>query len=213
MLESLMKGDIDQAILWLLAVAIAITIHEFAHAVSALAAGDDTAKRAGRVTLNPLAHYDPVGSTFFLLFGFGWAKPVPVNPRNFRNPRWHDALVSFWGPLSNMLLAAILLLLARFQLIPSAERLMALVLLCIQLNLVLAFFNLIPLPPLDGSHIMKAILPHPQSQMYVRFVGQWGMFLLLAIILLPRIDPRLDLLGWYLNPAISFFFRIFLGPL
>jgi len=210
MLDSLLEGNVQMAILWLIAVAISITIHEFAHAVSALAAGDDTAKLAGRITLNPIAHYDPVGSTLFLLFGFGWAKPVPVNPRNFRNPRWHDAMVAFWGPLSNMILAALLCLLIRFDLVPGRTLLAILVVLCIQLNLILAFFNLIPIAPLDGSHIMRSLLPLPLAQAYDFFMRQWGMFLLLfLIIVLPYLG--ISPLSWLVRIPANAFLRFFAG--
>lgn len=105
MLRMLLGGEIDWAALlaWLVAVTVAITVHEFAHAKSAEMAGDPTPRAFGRVTLNPAAHYDLIGSTLFLLVGFGWAKPVPINPLAMRNPRRDAMLTALWGPLSNLI--------------------------------------------------------------------------------------------------------------
>ncbi|MBU0607946.1 MAG: site-2 protease family protein, partial [Armatimonadetes bacterium] len=110
MLLSYLEGRVGlpELLSWLLAVVIAITVHEFAHAKSADMAGDSTARLKGRVTLNPIAHYDPLGSTLFLVLGFGWAKPVPINPLALRPPRRDAVLVSLWGPLSNLITACLL---------------------------------------------------------------------------------------------------------
>lgn len=164
-------------------VIVAITVHEFAHALSAKFFGDDTAESRGRLSLNPLKHYDPLGSTLFLLFGFGWAKPVPVNPNRMRNPRLHGLLVSLWGPFSNILLAVVIGLVMRA--VPGLPPLLRILLwMGMLMNLALAFFNLLPLPPLDGSHIITYLLPPRAANQYLRFMGQYGMILIILIVLM-----------------------------
>lgn len=147
---------------------MSVVIHEVAHGYMALALGDPTAKYQGRLTLNPLSHLDPVGSFFVPLIGYflggfiiGWAKPVPFNPYNLRSARWGEALVAVAGPLSNIALALIFGIILRFGLFgdllgPSIGLLSFIVL----INITLAVFNLIPIPPLDGSKILFAILPN-----------------------------------------------------
>ena len=178
-------GKLILALLLMVIVGVAITVHELAHALSAKVFGDDTAERAGRVSLNPLRHYDPVGSTLFLLFGFGWAKPVPVNPNRMRNPRLHGLLVSLWGPLSNILLAALLAVVLRI--IPSVPRFLELpIVLAVYMNLTLAFFNLIPFPPLDGSHMITYVLPPRAANAYIRFMNQYGIILIFILLFAGR---------------------------
>lgn len=173
------------ALILLAIVAVAITIHELGHAYSAYAFGDDTAKRAGRISLNPLRHYDPIGSTMMLLFGLGWAKPVPVNPNRMRNPHLHGLLVSLWGPLTNILFAAIIGIALRLT--PHVPDIVAAVgNLAMVINFALAFFNLIPFPPLDGSHIITYLLPRQAANSYLRFMNQYGFFLILGILFLGR---------------------------
>lgn len=157
------------------AVLIALVLHEYAHGYTAWKLGDPTAKRMGRLTLNPMAHLDPVGAVLMVLVGFGWAKPVPVDPRNFKNPRKGMALTALMGPVTNLLIAfvsAFLYLLTR-KLCLLAETAAVLPVVIINflyylslffyvlhtLNLSLCVFNLIPLPPLDGSRILGMFLP------------------------------------------------------
>ncbi|MEW6034165.1 MAG: site-2 protease family protein, partial [Chloroflexota bacterium] len=131
---------------------IAITVHEFSHAFTAHRLGDDTAKRLGRVSLNPMVHLDPMGTLLLFLVGFGWGKPVPVNPLYLRHPaKWSMAAVSFSGAFANIITAAFVGLLTRFTLNAWPDVLIELLKYVVVLNLVLAFFNLIPVPPLDGS--------------------------------------------------------------
>jgi len=150
---------------YLLLVLVMLPVHELAHAWVATKLGDDTPRWNGRLTVNPFAHLDLWGTLMLVLFGFGYAKPVPVNPRNFRNPRRDMALVALAGPLSNLLMAIVVLLLFRllkFLPITSGSVLMigaVLVNIVVPINIGLAVFNLLPIPPLDGSRIFGAILP------------------------------------------------------
>lgn len=151
---------------------ISITVHEFAHAFSAKKFGDSTAEQQGRYSLNPVKHIDPIGSLLLPFLSFfsgafliGWAKPVPVNPNNFRNPLKDNAIVSFAGPLSNFALAIVLF--AVFALLQNTQSGLANIFYYgIVFNIFLFCFNLLPIPPLDGSHILFSIFPN-------RFTAQW----------------------------------------
>lgn len=190
MLFDLLQGHFDpQAfIAWIIALTIALTVHEFAHAFRADQAGDPTPRASGRVSLNPLAHYDPVGSTLILLVGFGWGKPVPVNPFRFRNPRRDQIMVSFWGPLSNLIAAAVLSI---PLLLRVAGPYTGMLFIIVQVQVSLAIFNLIPVPPLDGSHILSGLLPIAQARRLDAIYSQYGMVLLLpAFLLANAVIPR-----------------------
>lgn len=174
--------DISFLIISLPILLVTITIHEFAHAKVADILGDPTPRLAGRLTLNPLSHIDPIGLLMLILVRFGWAKPVPINPYNFSDPRRGALLVSVAGPLSNFLFAWILAIIFR-NLPVTADYFFASVLsYTIWINLALAVFNLIPIPPLDGSHILEFFLPpHRYEVMY--WFQQYGFLILIAIIL------------------------------
>lgn len=131
---------------------IASTIHEYAHAWTAVKLGDYTSKAEGRLTLNPLSHIDPIGALLLVLVGFGWSKPVPINEYNFEKPVLHTAFVAAAGPISNIIIVLISIFL--FKLIPSYFLLVFIV-----VNVSLAVFNLLPIPPLDGHKIVRALLP------------------------------------------------------
>ena len=179
-------------VLTLPAVLIAITFHEFAHAFAADRLGDDTPRRQGRLSLNPLAHLDPIGSVMLVFAGFGWGKPVEINPRNFTRKvsmSAGEAIVSIAGPLMNFLLAIIFTIIycAIFKFAPAfiGTQVGAIIMLIIQMtisiNIGLGVFNLIPLPPLDGSKVLKNFLPYRGKQWmenysqicYIIFVVLW----------------------------------------
>lgn len=192
---------------------IALTVHEYAHARSALAAGDETAKRAGRVSLNPIDHLDPVGTIMFVFtmlngFGIAWGKPVPVNPNNFKSPRWDNLKVSIWGPISNLITATVFGLVYRFVRIPildaGYESYASLLEMIVLFNLMLAFFNMIPVPPLDGSHVLSSLLPPEKARKYDDVMGRYGLIILLAL-LFTRI------IGMVIMPPVFFFFTLITG--
>ena len=163
----------------------ALTVHEYAHARVADWLGDPTPARAERLTLNPVAHLDPVGLIMLWLFQFGWAKPVPVNPYCFRNGRQGIMMVSFAGPASNILLALlaafVLAFMAKFRVSSyAAEQLLWLL---YSYNIVFAIFNLLPFPPLDGSKILEALLPTKTAALFERF-EPYAPFILVGLIYL-----------------------------
>lgn len=181
----------------ILALAIALlpafTIHEFAHALMAYRLGDSTAKDLGRLTLNPLKHLDVLGTLMVFMVGFGWAKPVPVNPYNLRGGRRGMALVAVVGPLSNLALAAVVAFLWQVSGYAGGEIVRNTLLVFIYLNIALLFFNLIPIPPLDGFRVLLGVLPEPMAQQWAR-VGQVGPMLLFGLILIGNFIPGIDIL-------------------
>ncbi len=172
---------------WIIALVLGITVHEFMHAYAAHRLGDDTARLLGRLSLNPMAHLDPFGSLLLVLAGFGYGKPVPFNESRLRSPLG-VTLVAIAGPIANLALAALCAIPLRFgaaSLIGGAYE--QILLAIVQLNCVLAIFNLIPIPPLDGSNVVYGLLP-PRQQYSWRTYQQYGPFLLLFILLLaPRV--------------------------
>lgn len=204
-----MSFDPYYFVVTLFAVVVSITIHEFAHAAAAVASGDETPRLSGRISLNPLDHFDPVGFTMIVImvfagFGIGWGKPVPVNPYNFRRPRWDDIRVSAFGPLSNIALAVVSAMVLRFAGPVLGDGLEFLLRTLVWVNIGLAVFNLIPLPPLDGSHIMAALLPAEQARKYAQFAGQWGIAILLFLLLTGG-------LRYIIGPPIMVLQRLLLG--
>lgn len=177
----LFSGSLTAMISGAVIVLVTITVHELAHGYMAYLLGDNTAKNAGRLSLNPLAHLDPLGAILLFVTGFGWAKPVPINPFYFKGSRSRGILlVSLAGPLSNVVLAFVLAmfvpLAARFnmslaQIIASA----------IYLNIYMAIFNLLPIPPLDGSKILASLIPKDAAYKFLSVMDQYGMILLLIL--------------------------------
>jgi Zn-dependent protease len=169
---------------WVLRLAVllfAITVHEYAHGRVAYLLGDPTAKNAGRLTLNPLSHIDPLGALCLFLFRFGWAKPVPVDTRYFRNPRSDTIIMSLAGPLSNFAAALAGGFLIRFFPLPS-EVYLKVLLHVILMNTGLGLFNLLPVPPLDGSHVLENLLPPPASFKF-RQIGKYGPLFFLGVLM------------------------------
>ena len=170
---------------------MSVVIHEVSHGYAALALGDPTAKYQGRLTLNPISHLDPIGSFFVPLIGYfaggfivGWAKPVPFNPYNLRNQRWGEALVAVAGPISNIALAILFGLTIRFlpEYINVSQSFLNLASSVVLINIILAIFNLIPIPPLDGSKILFAFLPYKWQTLRQSF-ERFGLILVFIFIL------------------------------
>lgn len=179
---------------------LSLTLHEFAHARIALAFGDPTALRAGRVSLNPLRHLDPIGTILLLVAGFGWARPVPVNPYQIRPPRLGNIMVSLAGPMSNLSLAIlagcllrsiVFVSAAQGSLGPAGELLMHALTYALIVNVVLCTFNLIPLFPLDGSHILGELLPPQLQTGFSYWQRKYGMLMLLLLIAGPGVFSRI----------------------
>lgn len=182
--------DPQRAMMVILALVIAIPIHEFAHALSAVNNGDDGPRRDGRLSIMPWDHFDPMGAIFTLMsavwgIGLGWGKPVLVNPQYLHNPRWGMCKVAAWGPFSNFLLAILFALPIRFGWVTS-ESMLTLFLICVEINLGLMLFNLIPIGPLDGAKILVAFLPESLAYSFSRFMEQWGFMLLFALLFMGR---------------------------
>jgi Zn-dependent protease len=212
--------DITDLLLRTPVILFSLTIHEFMHAWTAWKCGDDTALRQGRVTLNPLAHLDLFGTVMLFLGPIGWAKPVPVNPYNYENPKRDDILVSGAGVAGNLglgILCALVLRVFGGDILGIAQVgkiiFMMLVYGCM-INFGLAAFNLLPIPPLDGSHILKQFLP---GQLAVRFaeMGRYGMLLLLGVVLLER-GVYFSFLGYprvtLLDVPLVLLMQVFAGP-
>jgi len=189
----------------------ALSFHEFAHAWMASKCGDNTAARMGRLTLNPMAHLDVMGSMMILFVGFGWAKPVPVDGRNLKNPRVDMMKVAAAGPLSNLLLAMLAGMV--FRLLNGtgllSESIYLLILYFTQINIALAVFNLIPVAPLDGSQIFSAYLMRKNPQLAWK-IQSYGPQVLFGLILFGYITG-FSILWLFMRPFVNFFMLLFLG--
>jgi len=185
---------------------IAMTIHEYSHARVAYALGDYTPKMQGRLTLNPVAHVDPIGLLMLFIVHFGWAKPVQINPMNFSNPRRDDILVSLAGPASNLIVSfvalIVLVLMAKMD-FPLSEGLLVVFNLIIIYNINFAIFNMLPIPPLDGSHILRNLLPYELARGYEQ-LERYSFIFLIIIIATP-------ILHYVFVPLQKFIFGIFQG--
>jgi Zn-dependent protease len=184
-------ADLADIIMRLFALIVAIPIHEYAHARSAVSYGDDTPARDGRLTIFPWTHFEPVGALFMVLssifgVGIGWGKPVMVRPERFRHPRLDDVKCAAWGPFSNLLLAIGFAIPLRFGWVPGQDPLWEMLWVFVRVNLGLMCFNLIPIYPLEGSHVVRGLLPTHLAYSYHRFMMQWGMMLLMLLIVAGR---------------------------
>lgn len=203
-----MSFDISQYIVKIPVLLFAITIHEYAHGRAALWLGDPTAKQMGRLTLNPLPHIDPLGAICLFLFNFGWAKPVPVDVRYFRNIRRDTIVMALAGPVANLATALAAGLLIRFLVLPSEVYLRALLWL-ILMSIGLGIFNLLPLPPLDGSHVLENILP-PAAAVKYRVFRRYGPFVLIGVILLDNF-AHTGIIGRILVGPMLYLAHLFAG--
>ena len=201
MFLSLFQSNASAAVAFLLGLVIGITVHEASHATSAYLLGDDTAYRDGRVTLNPLSHLDLLGSMMLLLAGFGWGRPTPVVPSKLRGGVFGPVAVALAGPVSNLLIVAVCA--ALYLLPPFREQggyLFILVVMVAFTNALLFVFNLIPIPPLDGSKVIFPFLPRALDG-FVDFMNQYGPMILLGIILISFVT-KLPVLSILLAPVL-----------
>ena len=196
---------------------LALTFHEYAHAYTAYRYGDDTAKRGGRLSLNPLRHLDPLGTIMIFIVHFGWAKPVPVDPNRLRNPKKDMLWISTAGPLANMVLALASGLLIRVLLImgnapdrhTAIGLLFFMLIMSLQINLALAIFNILPIAPLDGSKILSGLLPARYGEL-IRFLERYGPFILIGLILFGQ-ATGVSVLSRLIWPFVDFFSTLFAG--
>jgi Zn-dependent protease len=208
---------IQQIILLAPPILFALTIHEFSHGYVAYYLGDSTAKAAGRLTLNPLKHLDPIGTIAVFIINFGWAKPVPVNPYFFKNPRKGMLWVGLAGPASNLIVAVISALLVKVfvalgSVLPLAltEPLQIMLTYSVLINVILCIFNLLPIPPLDGSRVLAGLLPEDKARSYESLekrIGSMGLLIILILLMYTGI------LGRLINPIINFTLIAFNLPL
>lgn len=215
---------IPAAIVVAIMLLVGLPVHEFSHALAAYRLGDGTAKLFGRLTLNPIAHFDPVGGTLLAVtfigsaasggaIGFGWAKPTPVNPMNLEGGRRGEAIVAAAGPLSNLALAIAGAIPLRFmvanpQLIDQLPMLAQVLSLFVRINILLMIFNLIPIPPLDGSKVMFAFMDRRTEYQIRPFLEQYGFFILLAILFLP---PGNSIGGRIIYPILDALYSLLVG--
>ncbi|MCL1802197.1 MAG: site-2 protease family protein [Eubacteriaceae bacterium] len=170
---------------------LAITLHEYSHAYAAYLLGDNTAKEMGRLSLNPLKHIDPIGLVCFVLFRYGWAKPVPINPNNFENPRTGIRIVSIAGPAANMAQCLFCLLGAKISLICLNNMLFFMFLQGMAMNIGFAVFNLLPFPPLDGSKILLSFMPIKAEAFFYQYQKYFSA-VFMALIYFGVIDPLIE---------------------
>ena len=207
MILSLFEQFPALAVAIILGFVVGITLHEAAHAYSAYKLGDDTAYRQGRVTLNPLSHLDVLGSLMILMAGFGWGKPTPIMPSKLRGGVLGPVAVALAGPVSNLLIVIVCAVLVRFQAFQDGYLLIIVVGMAF-INALLFVFNLIPIPPLDGSKIIFPFLPRSLDG-FVNFMNQYGPFILLGLVALLWFAPSgyspLSFILGFVRPLLNFF--------
>lgn len=198
-------------LIWILAIVTALSVHEFSHALMGTRLGDPTAERAGRLTLNPLAHLDPIGFLALIFVGFGWGKPVPFNPYNLRNQVWGPTAIALAGPLANFITATsalmVLKILGLTLALPINNLLVQFLHLLLVINVILAVFNLIPIPPLDGSKLLFSLFAAPKYDQFRSKLETRGPLILLLIIFLDSF-LGVGLLGGLFQAVLSFIYRL-----
>ena len=208
----LLQLPIEIIIILLPILIFSLSFHEFAHGYVAYILGDNTASYNGRLTMNPFAHLDPVGSMMILFVGFGWAKPVPINPANFSNPRTDNMKVAIAGPLSNLFLAllgGIIFRLLTNDIIYINKNIIDILYIFILINIRLAVFNMLPIYPLDGSHIFGNIISAKNPNLAYK-LQKYGPNILIALILI-GIFTGFSILSLLINPISNLFMYIFAG--
>lgn len=202
------------AIAWLVVILMSLTVHEFAHALVGRMLGDITAEREGRLTLNPLAHLDPLGFLMLLFVGFGWAKPVPFDPRYLKHPARDATLIAFAGPLVNVLLALVagglFAGLVVTGIVSMTSLLAIFLVLLVYMNGILAVFNIIPLPPLDGSKLVQAFLAVTRQRALEALYVRVGPVLLILLVILSS-GAGVPVFTFITYP-VSYFCGVLLGP-
>lgn len=201
---NLFDFDLVGMLLSLPGILVALSFHEYAHAQVAVWLGDDTPKYQGRLSISPAAHLDPMGFFSLLFLGFGWAKPVMINPNNFKKPKRDDILVSLAGPMMNLLLAIVFAFIIKATIyLPESiifsdvfGTVLQVLKSTVIINVVLMIFNLIPIPPLDGSHVLFGLLNMKNTEVYYN-LQRYGMYILLGLIIF-------DLTDYFMWPAITF---------
>lgn len=233
LIRALMSGGTEEAkqlliifLMWLPIIMLSLSFHEASHAFIAYKLGDPTARNFGRVTLNPVKHLDPIGFIAMLTIGFGWAKPCPVNTRNFRNPRKGFALSSLAGPVSNMILAlGFAVLMAIFYLIylivaivrglaeppVFVDYIQMFLYYGIYLNVSLAIFNFLPVPPLDGSRILGLILPDKVYYAFLKYERYIGIGFAMLVIILSQFN--ISIIDFVVSPVTNLFCSIATLPI
>jgi Zn-dependent protease len=207
-------NQVTQILALVIPILFALTIHELSHGLVALHFGDPTAKNAGRLTLNPLAHLDPIGTLMLFIVHFGWAKPVPVNPAYFKDPKKDMIWVSLAGPVSNIILAFLTGMIIRIVGMEMSNNFTfnffkLMLYYSLTINLALAVFNLIPIPPLDGSKILQGLLP-PKYDEIMYNLERYGPFILLGIIMFGRFTG-VSIIGSIIWPFVNVFANLFAG--
>jgi Zn-dependent protease len=211
--EQFLAFELEQLPFVIVSLLVAFTVHEFAHAYTAYKFGDDTAKNQGRLTLNPVHHLDPIGTIFILIAGFGWARPVPVNRRHFKNPKLAGVLVSLAGPLSNFLIAFIAMGILYGVGANANEFVFQLLYMMVYLNVLLFVFNLLPFPPLDGYRILEDLAPANLRVKMTQY-EQYGVLLFLILVITPlgdyTVSPFLSQLTSAVLAGFNAIFSVFL---
>jgi Zn-dependent protease len=201
-LLSLLMKDPLSFILIAIPLLYAIIFHELAHGWVAYRMGDPTAKNLGRLSLNPIRHLDPMGTIMLFLVGFGWAKPVPVNFANLRDSRKGMILVASAGIVMNMILAFSALFLSRLLSLPESSMPAVVLYLFAKINIILAAFNLIPIPPLDGSKILLGFAP-PNIQAYLLRLERFGFIIVIGLLFTGALDPVINFFQWMILSIIK----------